>query len=502
MSLFLTLAVVAISWVPHQYQRRAMKFLLEHACAALWLDPGLGKTSIVLGAFKVLMREKQARKMLVIAPLRPCHLVWPQEQQHWKEFNSLKLTVLHGPEKDARIYSDSDIYVINPEGLEWLLDKPKDCKYTRLQIILDGDNGAVLCVDEVTKFKHTNTRRFKNLKPHLGMFGRRWTLTGTCAPNGYLDLFGQIYIADQGAALGRYISHYRATYFDSGGYGNYTHTLREGSDKLIQRKLKPLVLRMDAEDYIELPKLFVNKVMVELPSAARKVYDELEEEMYSQLEGGEIVTALGAAAASMKCRQVANGGLYLNENVDEVLICVSKKREWAELHTVKIDAVQEIIEGVQGKPVFITYDFHHDLARLRAALGKDVPVIGGKGSSAAGIKYDKMLEAAWNDNQLEILLGHPGSIGHGLNLQKSNCADMIIHSDTWDQELYDQVIRRIRRQGNAVGFLRLHHIIAADTVDEALYASHGRKGGLQKTLMDALKTRHKTPNSMKTKGRK
>lgn len=486
------------NWVPHTYQKKSVKFLLEHAAAALWLDPGLGKTSITLAAFKMLFKKQISRKMLVIAPLRPCYLVWPKEVEEWAEFNQFKVAILHGPGKEAAVHSDADIYVINPEGLEWLTSKAPGSKYTRLQIILDGDNGAVLAVDEVTKFKHTNTLRFKTIAgrgAHAGMlryFGYRWTLTGTCAPNGYLDLFGQIFVADMGVALGKYISHYRASYFDAGGYGNHTFTLQDGAEKKIQTKLKPLVLRMDAEDYLDLPKLLVNKVMVELPPAARKVYDELEIEMYSQLEGGEIVTALGAAAASMKCRQVANGGLYLNKDVPGELLRQAKNREWVDLHTAKIDAVQEIIESVQGKPVFITYDFNHDLARLRVALGKDVPVLGGKGSGPAGIKYDKMLEAAWNNDELPVLLGHPASIGHGLNLQKSSCADMIIHSDTWDQELYDQVIRRVRRQGNTVGFLRLHHIIAIDTVDETLYASHGRKGGVQKALMDAMKNRRRS----------
>jgi SNF2 family DNA or RNA helicase len=484
------------AWNPHQYQRKAMKWLLEHACAALWLDPGLGKTSIVMGAFKVLKKKGLVTRMLVLAPLRPCFLVWPAELQKWTDFHGLKMIVLHGPDKEKLLHEEADIYVMNYEGLDWLTGTRKFGEKSRLQQwMAAGSNQVMLTVDEVTKLKSTNSKRFKLLKPWLGKFSRRWTLTGTCAPNGYMDLFGQIYVADEGVSLGRYISHYRRSYFDAGGYGNYTFTLREGADKEIQEKIKPLVLRMDADDYLDLPKVLVNKVYVELPGEARRIYDDLESEMFSVLQDAKVITALGAAAASIKCRQVANGGIYLQPEEDPGVVQRKDTREWRDLHTAKTDAVLELIEGVQGKPVFITYDFAHDLARLRAVLGKDVPVLGGKGSGPSGIKNDKMLEDAWNKNLLPVLLGHPMSVGHGLNLQLSDCQDMIIHSDTWDHELYDQMIRRIRRQGNKFSFMRLHHIIAVDTVDEALYASHGYKGGIQKALMDAFKKRRKIPVS-------
>ena len=479
------------NWTPHNYQKRAVKWLLEHACAALWLDPGLGKTSIVLAAFKILKKVGLVRRMLVIAPLRPCYLVWPKEQEEWIEFHGLSMVVLHGANKEKNLYADVDIFVINYEGLDWLTSIAPKQKKCRLQEWYEqGDKQVMLCTDEVTRLKHPGTKRFKLLKPWLGIFGRRWTLTGTCAPNGYMDLFGQMYVADEGAALGRYITHYRNAYFTASGFGNYTWTLQEGADKKIQARVKPLVLRMDAEDYLSLPKLLVNKVYVELPEEARRVYKDLEDEMYTILESEKVVTALSAAAASTKCRQVANGGLYLNPEFEIGQVAPDRKtREWENLHTAKIDAVMEIVEELQGKPVFITYDFHHDLARLRTAFGKDIPVLGGRGSGAAGIRNDLMLEKAWNADKLPVLLGNPAAIGHGLNLQKSSCTDLIMHSDTWDQELYDQVIRRIRRQGNKHSFLRLHHIIAADTIDEVLFVSHGRKGGIQKALQDSMKAR-------------
>lgn len=469
-------------WQPHTYQRRAMKFLLENACAALWLDPGLGKTSVSLGAFKILRSKGVSRKMLVIAPLRVCYLVWPREAQDWADFNQLKVSVLHGPKKDELLNSDADIYVINPEGLQWLMQQLPAARkgVSRLRHILDNDSGAILCVDEVTKFKNTQSQRFKLLKPALDFFGRRWTLTGTCAPNGFQDLFGQIYVVDQGNALGRYITQYRATYFDAGGYGNYTYTLKPKAEVQILKRLQPLVMRMSAEDYLTLPALLVNKIEIDLPPDVRKLYDQMEDEMLVQL-GDDVFTAMGAAAASIKCRQIANGGLYHNDNTEY------DTRQWRNLHTAKVDALAELVESVQGRPVFFVYEFHHDLDRIRQHFGKDIPILGGKGSGPAGMRHDKQLEAAWNADQLPLMGAHPASVAHGLNLQKSSCQDIAMHSDTWDQELYDQVVRRVCRQGSKQQHVRVHHFVVRDTVDVAMFYSHAHKAGVQRNIMDAIR---------------
>jgi hypothetical protein len=482
------------AWQPHPYQRRGMKRLLSNACTALWLDPGMGKTSTVLGAFKVLKKQGMSRKLVVIAPLRPCYLVWPKELKEWVDFHELTMTVLHGDNKDVNIYADTDIYVINPEGLPWLMGRAEGTRKSRLEIILDDDAGAVLVVDEITKFKHTNTQRFKTLKPALELFARRWTLTGSPSPNGYLDLFGQIFVCDMGHSLGRYISHYRNEYFAPSGYGGYTWLLQEGAETRIQRKLKPLVFSLDVNDYLEVPKVLDNIVRVELPPKALKIYKELHNEMLTVLESGKVVTAMSVAAASIKCMQVANGGLYHNVSTEN-LIQKHEPRTHEQIHDAKTEALLDIIEELGGKPVFIAYNFQHDLERLRKALGKNLAVLGGKGSNPGGIKYDLMLESGWNSGQITTMAGHPASIGHGLNLQGCQPEDLIIYGDQWDFELYDQLVRRFSRQGNKQRHFRGHHIIATGTVDEALYASKGYKGDLQATLRNAMKARIYKPKN-------
>lgn len=451
-------------WHPHAYQKKAMRFALQQTASGLFLDPGLGKTSITLGVVKVLKSEKQIRRTLVIAPLRPCHHVWPVEATDWNDFHSLRVVVLHGKDKERNLETDADVYVINPEGLDWL------CTNENMKKL----KAEMLVVDESTKFKKTTGKRYKLLKRWLPTFRRRMILTGTPNPNGYMDLFGQIYLLDLGGALGQYITHFRGQYFDSTGYGGYTWILRKGSDEQIQKAIKPLVLRLDAEDYIKMPTLMPpNNIRVDLPDKARKVYDELEEEFITQLEGN-IITAKNAAVASGKCAQVANGGLYYME--DGV-------RSAHRLHDAKTEALVDLVEELQGSsPLLVAYEFEHDVARIHAALGKDIPVMG-QGVSA---KNSLEIERAWNAGELPVLLGHPASMGHGLNMQKSG-NHICWYGIPWNFELYDQMIRRIRRQGSKHSKVFVHHLIARNTVDEAKLRALNSKDKTQKGLLDALR---------------
>jgi SNF2 family DNA or RNA helicase len=458
-------------WEPLPYMMKCVKFLLEHAGAGLLLDPGMRKTSITLAAVKVLKKEGLLERVLVIAPLRVCHMVWPAEAHKWKDFNGLRVEVLHGSKKEEALERDADVYCINPEGLPWLM---QEGRFEKLGI-------DTLVVDESSKFKRTQTVRFKQLKPVLTTFKRRWILTGSPNPNGYLDLFGQIYILDLGNALGRYITHYRTQYFYPTGYGGYTWMLQPGADKRIQAAIKPLTMRLAAEDYIQMPEVVPNVIRVELPEKARKVYDEMEEEMFTTLEGGATVTALSAGAASVKCRQVANGGLY--HMYDPANPSVGK-REFTNLHLEKVDAVRELADELNGAPLLVAYEFEHDLARLRAAFGKNVPYIGG-GVTPTQCKF---IEAEWNKDKIPVLLGHPAAMGHGLNFQEGSCQHIVWHSNTWDYELYDQFIRRVRRSGNKHKQVFVHHIVARDTIDEAMLRAIKAKRRTQNALLDALKT--------------
>lgn len=452
---------------------RAVKWLLERGAAGLFLDPGLGKTSITLAALDVLREKGLMRGALVIAPLRPCYLVWPAEVQKWADFAHLKVAILHGPKKEEALRSRADIYVINPEGLRWLF----------LKIGLGRDNWPfdVLVVDESTKFKHTNTQRFKELREPLRRFRRRYILTGTPAPNGLMDLFGQIYLLDLGNALGQYITHFRTKFFNSGGYGGYEWFLKAGADKEIYDRIAPLVLRMDQKDYLELPPLIEVDHWVDLPAPAMRVYVDLETRFVADLESGKIKAAT-AGAATTKLRQIANGGIYLDE-------VVNGKRRAEHLHATKTDALIELLEKLSGQPTLVAYEFEHDLARIKNDLKRegfgDVPHLGG------GVPMRTAMRVAedWNAGKLPVLLGQPQSIAHGLNLQKTGRA-VIWYSLTWDLELYDQFVRRVWRQGQTSRVF-VYRILARKTIDEAVLAAIRAKTKTQGALLNALRSYYK-----------
>lgn len=475
-----------VPWKPHTYQKKAVKFLLEHAAAALFLDPGLGKTSITLAAVKLLKQKKLLNKVLLIAPLRVCHSVWPREIDKWEDFGQLKVVVLHGPNKDELLKQDADIYVINPEGLDWLLQVKKSktpSGKTKVDVDLRRWKALgfdTLVIDELSKFKHTTTNRFKSLKLVLHTFSRRWGLTGSPASNGLLDLFGQCFILDQGRTLGPYISHYRMQYFLP-SHDGFSWNIREGAEQEIYERLNPLALRMAADDYLDMPVLIENNIRVDLSESVRRVYDQLEDDLIAKIDS-KVVVASTAAAASIKCRQVANGGIYLDPDVEKLIKLPKTKREWVNLHTEKVDALADLIEELQGSPILVAYDFAHDLDRLQERLGKEVPYIGG-GVSA---KRSAELEREWNAGKLPVLLGHPQAMAHGLNLQEVG-HHVAWHSMTWDFELYDQFIRRVLRQGNKSKKVFVHHIMARGTVDEAMLAAVKSKKKGQNALFDALK---------------
>lgn len=486
-------------WQPHAYQKKAVKFLLEHACAALFLDPGLGKTSITLAALKLLIKKGAVGgKVLIIAPLRVCQSVWPKEAEKWSDFKDLRIEVLHGLQKDEALAREADIYVINPEGIDWLLKTKKTKTTTRTGRIVNKievdvrtfkkHGFSVLVIDELTLFKHTGSDRFKALKEVHKTFGRRWGLTGSPAANGLMDLFGQALMLDEGRALGPFITKYRRDYFNE--VGPYVWVPKDGAPEKIYERLAPLALRMAAEDYIDMPQLIENDIRLDLPDSVREIYDRLEEDLISKIED-RVVVAANAAVASGKCRQVANGGIYLDPEVIDVgFKIVRGAREWVDLHEVKVDAVVDLLEELQGSPLLVVYDFGHDLARLQKRLGKDVPYIGGGVST----KRAQELEALWNRGKLPVLLGHPQSIARGLNLQQ-DAQHIVWHSLTWDYELYDQLIRRIRRQGNKYQHVFVHRLIMRNTVDEVIVSSLRRKDkgqqGFFKGLVELAKARRK-----------
>lgn len=485
-----------VPWQPRSYMKRAVKFLLEHAAAGLLLDPGLGKTSITLAAIKMLIKNKMVGKVLVIAPVRVCYEVWPAEIAKWKDFKDLRIQILHGPNKDKALATEADIYVINFEGLDWLFKTKKtkttSAKTGRMTTSVSVDTRRwkslgfdLLVVDELSKVKHTNTNRFKALKLVIGTFARRWGLTGSPSSNGLLDLFGQCYILDQGNALGPYISRYRSMYFDP-SYDGYNWVLREGSKEKIYERVAPLMLRMSANDYLDMPALIENNIYVDLPDHVMDVYNHLEDDLIARI-GDKTIVAATAASASIKCRQVANGGIYLDQDVLTLIKAPKTNRAWVNLHTKKVDALADLIEELQGNPLLVAYDFEHDLDRLREKLGQDVPYIGG----GVSMKRSSELVKLWNAGKLPWLLGHPQSMAHGLNLQEVG-HHICWHSLTWNFELYDQFIRRILRQGNKSKKIFNHHLLARGTLDDKIMLPvlKSKRNG-QEAFFTALKNLNK-----------
>ena len=450
-------------WEPHEYQKEAVKFLVEKGSAALWLDPGLGKTAVVLSAFRILKLKGMAKKMLVIAPLRPVHSVWPAEAKKWEQFADYSVGVLHGGKKGQVLKQQHDIYVINFEGLGWLSSQ------------LNGKDWPfqILTVDEISYMKNTQTQRFKTIKPLLDKFDRRWGLTGSPAPNSLLDIFGPQLILDQGATFGPYISRFRTEYFFPSGYGGYEWKLQSDGEARIHAALAGKVLRMAALDHLDLPELTYNDIMVDLPPNARKLYDAFENNLTVELNSGN-VTAVNAAVAVMKGQQIANGGSYLDDDGS------GNARISTHLHDAKTEAVLDLVEELSGQPCIIGYHFAHDLERLKAAF-PNAPIIG---SGVVGHKLDSIIDD-WNAGKTSVLLAHPMSAGHGLNLQGTGHA-VIWYSLTWSLEIYEQFIRRLWRQGQK-NHIVVHHIMAKDTIDEAIMMAIRRKDKTQQTLLTAVR---------------
>jgi hypothetical protein len=447
-------------WKPHEYQKKAVQFLLGTAGGSLWLDPGLGKTAIVLSALQWLRSKNTTPiRMLVLAPLRPTYGVWPKEVKKWEQFSHMSVGVLHGAKKAKVLAAQHDIYVMNYEGINWLATH-----LARKPWPFD-----VLVVDEISYLKNTQTQRFKTLRPLLDKFNRIWGLTGSPAPNSLLDIFGPQYVVDKGATFGQYISRFRNEYFYPSGYGGYEWKIQPDGEARIHAKLDGKVLRMSAEDYLNLPELIYNNLKVELPPAARKIYEEFEKGLTVKLAQGEI-TAANAAVAVMKGQQIANGGSYLD----------GLERVSTHLHDAKTDAVLELVEELSGQPCIIGYHFQHDLERLKKAF-PSAPVIG---SGVTGDKLQSIIDS-WNAGQISVLLAHPMSAGHGLNLQGAGHA-VIWYSLTWSLEVYEQFIRRLWRQGQRNRIV-VHHIIAKATVDEAIMLAVKRKNKTQQSLLNAVR---------------
>lgn len=446
----------------HEYQRYAVRYIIEHPACCLFLDLGLGKTISTLTAIKKLMDEYfEVSKVLVIAPKRVAETTWSDEVEKWEHLKGLRVSKILGTEKRriAAFKTDADVYIINRENVEWLVS------YWQGYFPFD-----MVVIDEMSSFKSAKARRFKALRLVRPKVARVVGLTGTPAPNGLMDLWSQIYLLDMGERLGKTITGYRQKYFRPGrtnGQVVFDYRALDGSERAIYDKISDICISMKAKDYLELPERMDRDVKVRLSETNMKKYIEFEKEQILRLPEEETgdVSALNAAALSNKLLQFANGAVYNSE------------RGVHEIHAEKLEALAEIVEAANGQPVLVFYAFKHDLYRIQKRLRTYRPVeIGGSECIRA-----------WNRGEIRLLLAHPASAGHGLNLQAGGNI-IVWYSLPWSSELYLQANARLYRQGQFRPVI-IHKLIAEGTIDEDVVRALDGKIDKQEALMRAVKAR-------------
>ncbi len=442
---------------PHGYQQYAINRILELPAVGLFLDMGLGKTVVTLTAINDLMFDWfEVQKVLVIAPKRVAEDTWSRETEKWDHLQHLKISKVLGTEQNRilALKDKADIYVINRENVKWLVDT---CKNWTFDMVV---------IDELSSFKSNKAQRFKALKSISPLINRIVGLTGTPTPNGLLDLWPQMYLLDRGERLGKTLTGYRERYFTPGrrnGYTVFNWDPKPGADEAIHKKISDICVSMSAKDYLELPERINNVVEIRMNSKEQALYEEFEKEQILQLEGSDIV-ALAAAAVTGKLLQMANGAVY---DQDKLAI---------HLHDRKLEALEDILEFNQ-EPVLVFYNFKHDYDRLMDYFKELHP----------GTLNDSKDIKDWNEGKIRLLLCHPASVGHGLNIQAGGHI-IVWFGLTWSLELYQQANARLDRQGQTKNVI-IHHLVTKGTVDEDVMSALERKYCGQTALLESLKAR-------------
>lgn len=445
---------------PHDYQQFAIDYILSHPVAALILDMGLGKTSITLTAIEKLLYDNfEVNKVLVVAPLRVARNTWSDEIKKWEHLKGLRYSTVVGTaaERMKALKTDADIYIINRENLQWLVEK------SGVEFFWD-----MVVLDELSSFKNWQSKRFRSFMKVRPKVKRVVGLTGTPSPNGMMDLFAEFKCLDMGERLGRFISQYRVDYFvpdQMNGQIVYSYKLRPGSAERIQNKISDITISMKAMDHLKMPELISNRYYVAMDADESSAYESLKSDLVLPYVNGEI-TAANAATLTGKLVQMANGAVYA-DNGEEVLI-----------HNKKLDALEDLIEAANGRPVMVAYWYKHDLVRIEKRLN-EMKIYYEKLDSDASIKK-------WNNGDLPVALIHPASAGHGLNLQSGGNI-LIWFGLTWSLELYQQTVARLWRQGQSAETVIVQHICTADTVDDDIMDALEAKDFSQNRLIAAVK---------------
>lgn len=445
---------------PYEYQRTAMQWILDKPRCGLFLDMGLGKTVSTLTALQELMDECEISNVLVVAPKKVAETTWTTEAAKWDHLQGMRVAKVMGTEKQRKmaLADKADVYVIGRDNFVWLVG------YYGGQLPFD-----VLVIDELTSFKNSKSQRFKAMRIATPTVGRVIGLTGTPAPNGLIDLWGQMYCIDMGERLGKSVTRYREDYFDTHRWNNIAVRcdVKKGCDEVIRNKIADICLSMQAKDYLQLPDLMMNAVAVELSPATMKAYTKFEREKvleFKQEHEGEPSNLLvnSAAALMNKLSQFANGAIYDEDhNVHEI-------------HSEKLDKLAEIVEAANGNSVLVFYQFKHDIERIRTKL---------KSYKVQVYEGEKQL-MDWNAGKIDVLLAHPASTAYGLNMQQGG--HYIVWFGTgWDLELFQQANARLHRQGQKHP-VTVYKLIGAHTVDERANAALDNKKVKQQSLLDSL----------------
>lgn len=445
---------------PHSYQEYAKDFIDQNPMSCLLLDMGLGKTAITLTALGDLLFDSfEAHKILVIAPLRVARDTWPDELGKWEHLSDLRFSVVVGTETErkAALRAKADIYIINRENVGWLIEQ------SGIPFSFD-----TLVIDELSSFKNHQTKRFRSLMKVRPKVKRVIGLTGTPSSNGLMDLWAEYRLLDMGQRLGRFIGQYRSTYFTPdkrNGQVIFSYKPLPFAEKEIYTKIADITISMKSTDHLIMPELVAAQYPIKLSDKERERYDELRQDLVLKLAGGD-VTAANAAALSGKLCQMANGAVYGDDGSVH------------HIHDRKLDALEDLIEAANGKPVLVAYWFKHDLERIATRL-KHLHIPFSKMDTSESI-------TRWNNGELPVALIHPASAGHGLNLQTGG-STIIWFGLTWSLELYQQTNARLWRQGQTSETVVLHHIIAKDTIDERVMKALSDKDRTQTALIDAVK---------------
>ncbi len=443
-----------MKYYPHDYQTYATNFILENSIAAIFLEMGLGKSVITLTAILDLCLDSfEVGKVLVIAPLRVARDTWPAEINKWEHLKDLDFAVAIGTEKErlSALKTPASVFLINRENVDWLINKSG--------LPFDYD---MVVIDELSSFKSHTAKRFKSLLKVRPKIKRIVGLTGTPSSNGLMDLWAEFRILDMGKRLGRYISHYRSAFFQPDKRNQhmiFSYKPLFGAEKEIYELISDITISMKSVDFLQMPKCLINEVPVSLTVNEHLIYDGFRKEMVIELANEEI-DAVNAAVLSSKLLQMSNGAVY-----DE-----DKKVHF--IHNRKLDALEDLIEGANGKPVLIAYWYKHDLERIKERF------------TVREIKTSKDIKE-WNHGEIPVAVIHPASAGHGLNLQ-SGGSTIIWFSLTWSLELYQQTNARLWRQGQNETVV-IHHIITKGTIDEDVMKALKRKEKTQEDLIDAVK---------------